>query len=949
MSTPQPFRRAAAAFVFLALNTVGLDLSAQDPAPQTPPVFRGGTELIAIDAAVVDDRGVPVEGLTAADFQVRIDGAPRQVVAAQFIRQDPPDSVAAIADRRLPFSTNESAVGGRLVLLVFDLEGIAPGEGRAAAQAAGEFIDELAPSDRVGLFAFPNGVNINFTADRELVRQGLNRIVGRGQYGAPTRLSIGLAEALQIDRGDSMTMARVTERECLRVTGNLGLGVGENPRDIEQCQQEIRADARNQTVVMQQRATETLRTLRALFRELRKIDAPKTLVWVSEGLAMDTVRAEISELSAEAAAARTTVHVVHLDTGTFADASRMLPPPSLLEDRQLSMEGLGIIAGVSRGAVFSSIGTGSNAFSRIAREMTAYYLLSVEPDEKDRDGRAHDIRVEVAREGLTVRARRSFEVAAGADAEALTESAEQQVLRLLEAPLIATEVPLKVATYSLRQPGNPNVQLVVTSEIGRDAVEPFEVPIGYLISTPEGKVVKSAFQETLAKPQSPDTPGPLEAVGLIEVPPGTYTLRLAVIDPAGRKGSVDHTFEAGLDAMGDLELADLLLAPAHSGAGGDIRLVTDPVLEDRPYNAVLEIYPKPGAVLKDLNVQIEVADELESAALTTTVAQVLAGKDGKVIAHAQLPVELLPPGDYVARAVVQRGAESARQGRPFRLVKAAGARSTFGAALSADVGEFKKTDVLTPELLSPALARARELDGGAAEPDALEVATRLASISQEAAADPKADIWKDAERAEPRDSLLATFLRGLAKFQRGRLEEAAGLFRASVRFSPDFLPGIFYLGSCYAAGNKGREAVGAWQTSLVGDDSVPAVFRLLVDGYLRVGDQDGAISALEEAAAKWPDNREFALRAAQARAARGQPHEALASLLAWIERTPGDAEMTALALQLAIADVAERGSGSPDAVQRLRQLLAAMRQAGQPPSPLAERWLVYLDRKTASP
>ncbi len=84
-------------------------LRAQQPAtPPSQPTFRAATELIAIDATVVTDRGEPVADLTPEDFVLTIDGKPRRVVSAQFIKQDPPGPPPTLAGRKLPFSTNEA-------------------------------------------------------------------------------------------------------------------------------------------------------------------------------------------------------------------------------------------------------------------------------------------------------------------------------------------------------------------------------------------------------------------------------------------------------------------------------------------------------------------------------------------------------------------------------------------------------------------------------------------------------------------------------------------------------------------------------------------------------------------------------------------------------------------------------------------------------------------------
>lgn len=61
---------------------------AQNPPPQRPPVFRAGANFVLVDAYPQRD-GRLVEGLTAADFEVREDGRPQQVETFEFVRIEP--------------------------------------------------------------------------------------------------------------------------------------------------------------------------------------------------------------------------------------------------------------------------------------------------------------------------------------------------------------------------------------------------------------------------------------------------------------------------------------------------------------------------------------------------------------------------------------------------------------------------------------------------------------------------------------------------------------------------------------------------------------------------------------------------------------------------------------------------------------------------------------------
>ncbi len=914
-------------------------LAAQQPpaAPSQPPsqpIFRAATELIAIDATVVDQRGEPISDLTPDDFTLTIDGDPRRVVQAQFIRQDPPGPPPTLAGRRLPFTTNESAVGSRLILLVFDLEGIGVGGGRGATVAAGRFLDQLTPADRVGVLAFPNGANLEFTANRELVKKTLNGIVGRGSFFMDGLYNVGVSEAYDIDRGDTNAFDRVVARECANT------GMSSNPevaaQDIETCRLSVQSQARSTAMVNRQRGMFSLQTLRSILTAFAKIDAPKTVVWISEGLPLAEDKVEIGGMASMAAAARTTIYSLHLDQTLTADASRGRQTPSPMQDRQLEMGGLAMLAGITRGTMFTSIGTGSNVFDRIAREMTAYYLLSAEPAESDRDGKTHRIKVAVKRKEASVRARRDFSMPRDA-LPAL--SPEQRLATVLKQPLLATELPIKVATYSLRTPGASTIKVVVTAEFGRTARAPEEASLAYVVLTNDGKVAGASFTTNKATPVRADSVGPLQASTMVEVPPGKYLMRLAVLDATGRTGSVEHPLEAAITTAGGMELADLLLVPANATPSASVRLVADPTIEDEPFGGYLEIYPQSPDLLRRAKVMLEVAESETGAAIGAVEAPITETREkGRFIAQAMLPLGLVPPGEYVARAVVTAGDATSTQIRPFRLAKAVPAGQMFKADLATRVGDFHRGHLLTPSLLASAIVRARELEesplsGQATAAAEQAAAGHLDTLDLTALGDDK--------------SLTVTFLRGLEKYRTGKLEDAAKEFRASVRQSSDFLPGIFYLGACYAAGGRGREAVGAWQTSLVGDDSSPDVFQLLVDGFLRLGDTDAAISTLDEAAAKWPEDLRFVLRGALAEAAKDEPAEAYARLRPLLDRQEVDKEAFDLALRIALADLAMRKPGDDhDAVARLKELTEKYAQSGTPVPPVATRWLAYLAART---
>ena len=205
----------------------------------------------------------------------------------------------------------------------------------------------------------------------------------------------------------------------------------------------------------------------------------------------------------------------------------------MMQDRQLATDGLATIAGITRGRCSRPSAPAATSSRASPREMTAYYLLSAEPDAKDRDGRSHRIKVAVNRKDVSIRARREFTLRK----EPVTPlSPQQRLAGVLSQPLLATELPIKVATYNLRTPGAAGVKVVVTTEFGHNAVEGQEASVAYVVLTDKGKVVGSSFSTNKATPVRTGVPGPLQATTMVEVPPGKYMMRLGVLDADGRSG-----------------------------------------------------------------------------------------------------------------------------------------------------------------------------------------------------------------------------------------------------------------------------------------------------------------------------------------------------------------------------------------------------------------------------
>ena len=241
-----------------------------------------------------------------------------------------------------------------------------------------------------------------------------------------------------------------------------------------------------------------------------------------------------------------------------------------------------------------------------------------------------------------------------------------------------------------------------------------------------------------------------------------------------------------------------------------------------------------------------------------------------------MPVELVPPGEYDATLVVTAGdGEPMRLTRPFDLLTAVAPGEGLFADDIRHLPASGNDALLVPAYVTPVLEQALALDGASADPatrDAIAAWTRGAAAAEDT-------LPKDPESGA---LLSTTMARGIARLRRGDLEAAAAAFRTAIKLASDFPPAAVYLGACYAAGGRDREAAGAWQLVLALGQEDAVVYRLTADALLRLGDAAAADDVLKDAVHAFPQDAELTRRVALARASAGdaaqraRPHRAAA-------------------------------------------------------------------------
>ena len=447
----------------------------QDPPGSTPPKFPAQVDLITVDTVVVDKKGNPVAGLTRDDFVLKEDGQIREIVAFEAVSVPRPSAPAAAAPPPPPphiaTSAPAAARTGSTFLVVFDdlhLTGLSAAGARAGL---GRFLHESAnEGDQVVMVSTATGTAWRGTlpADRDDLLAFAAGLGGR------------LPAQEVMTEHESQRIAEYGDRDVLqRVVGRyLSMAICAPPPF--DCDSHVRADARTNHERGRVRRRASLELMQRSVEGLAAVRGRKTVLMLSQGFIHDGSEDAYRRLVAASQRTYAAVYFVDArglealpDSASAAaapDVGLTLPHqlwrvdtermPMIVAARQalgrssserfLRVQDVGVETMADETGGFGVRNTNDLAagLDRAAKESRQYYLLGFAPTPAPA-GAFRPIEVRVAREGLTVRARKGYEAR-----DPLVPSAATPA-----------EVPLRLATYVVAPAGEKTTRVAAVTEI----------------------------------------------------------------------------------------------------------------------------------------------------------------------------------------------------------------------------------------------------------------------------------------------------------------------------------------------------------------------------------------------------------------------------------------------------------------------------------------------------
>jgi hypothetical protein len=595
--------RRTCAFIFcLCSITAGSD--GRLSARQGSPAGSAPAHLV-VDFVALQADGTPVADLQPSEVEVRLNGRARKVLAVRRIAAT--DAIPAVGRAAnpvpAPYATNEGIATGRDIVLLVDQESFAAGREQLLRDAVEGLLPQLSPADRAMVLALPfGGIKVALTSDHARIREAIAGVTGQGS------------------RGESGTDMGIRTRRFLEsLVGFLQPHAG--------------------------RSTPLTVVLFTAGMAGPRRDAPMSLQPGQGELLVD----HFKYVTVAAGAARANFYVAQpADLAMQGAGWTESINGANFRGSDNPLEGVEQLTGATGGTRLSLDAAGTASLLRVAKETSAYYVAEVEPERSEVFGRSRPLSVRIARQGITVRARPEITFAA-----AVKPTGTRRLEELMVSGGLAAELPLRVAGFTVREAeGRLRVGVVVEMV---DATASLASAAAVLVEA-NGRIA--------ARWLAPN-PSQRPLLGAMAVPPGTYRLRVAAIDSAGRSGIVEDMLEARLTSAGPLSLGSLMLGVSRNNAvSPQLQFGAEPSAI-----ASFDIYG--GAAGTGLAAAtVELARTVEGPAIAALPLAFARADQSRVVATATLPIGALAPGDYVVRGVIQL--QDGTAGRVIRTLRKVG-------------------------------------------------------------------------------------------------------------------------------------------------------------------------------------------------------------------------------------------------------------------------------------
>jgi VWFA-related protein len=467
-SSQSPQGTAASEASAKAQNDTKSEISTQD----TGTTFKLRVNLVQVHVTVRDGKGDPIPNLKREDFQVFDQGKLQPItVFAVETRESRRERALAAAKTQADASgpgESKTMLPDRFVAMEFDDIHLAADDAAYTRKSAEQFLDNLVPTDRVGIFTTSGELTQEFTSDVALLKQKLLGVVPRPKVGHTSTndcpdVSPYVADLVQ-NRNDQMAFQAVVKdawqcaysNDPLMYSSAVSLAQSTIPRVA------MEADADNNY---------TYRTLQDTLRRLAAMPGERVMLLVSPGFIMGLQTSDLMIVVDQANHANIVINTLDargLYTPDMGDVSQRRTGIAQLGSYRIAAQTeqayvLSDFAYGTGGTFFQNSNDISGGMKTIGSAPEVSYVIGFSPQNEKMDGSFHTLKVKLTgKEKYTIQARRGYYAP-----RKLNDPKEQEKQEIQEAIFSRDEImdlPLELQTQYFKKDA-AEAQLSVVSRL----------------------------------------------------------------------------------------------------------------------------------------------------------------------------------------------------------------------------------------------------------------------------------------------------------------------------------------------------------------------------------------------------------------------------------------------------------------------------------------------------
>jgi VWFA-related protein len=525
----------------------------QPPANQTPaqpaaadsqqPIFRTGINFVRVDVIVTDKQGAPIADLKQTDFELLEDNKPQTIESFRFVKVDgsaPVETQRAIRTR----SDEERAAAddnARIFVFFLDDYHVRLGNSMGARKPLAEFVqNSLGPNDLVAvMYPLTPLDGVTLTRDHQSVIRALERFEGRKFNYEPKN---------DVEQRYSLYPAETVERIRRQVSMSALEGLAIKLGAFREGRKAVIVVSEGFTAVLPPQLRDPVATMPGVGNPARRNPTVGENSMLEDRIEMGAqvdLQQEMQEVFNAANRSNTAFYTVDprgLATGEFDIDENVGISRSSASLRQ-TQDTLRILADETDGRAIVNRNDLGRAMKQIVADSSAYYLIGYNSSQAPQDGKFHEIKVRVKRQGADVRARKGY--------WALTAA---ETARATAPPKPGPPPAVAKALSSIVEPSRGRFirSWVGTSrgENGKTRVtfvwEPVPPPPGVRRETPTyvAMIAASPDGDVYFEGRLPEAGAPVDAAkgGTVsfDVPPGRLQIRVQVGAAGGALDSDDR-------------------------------------------------------------------------------------------------------------------------------------------------------------------------------------------------------------------------------------------------------------------------------------------------------------------------------------------------------------------------------------------------------------------------